>query len=439
MPAALNSTEAILNNPLYLAYMLGYTKVNTPTHAQWIDQSIHSEDDCAIFGHRGSYKTTARCVIGIIGFQLFHPDKNVLILRKTAGEARMTMLEIMNHWERNEGLRALYHELYGKTPESAEWSKVEGFNLSAKTRVTKERNLACGGIDQPITGAHYDRIYADDIVTLKDRTSPHERERTKLFMQEISGNILNPDGAMIYSGTPWHKSDYWSDLEKDIPIDKYPVMLDFIPDFTEEHKKKLQRKMTSSMYAANYELKHISDAGAIFGDPNYGDLPVKVPVTAWIDPAFGGNDYTAMVIGAIYDNRIYIVYGAVWSGQVNETTIRVIQTCQEWSPKIVYIENNGAQDAYRALINKMDPDINLSGIKNTKNKYVRIDENLVANFHKVFFSNSVEADCMAQIMDYQVPADYSKKAEYPVDAVDALAGLIKQLAPTQQAGYEEMF
>ena len=110
------AAHQILDDPLYLAYILGYDRVKTEIHAQWINDVMRSTVSTAVMAHRGSYKTTCRCLIGVVGRMLFDPNKTILLLRKTKTEAQKTMEEVKIHWEQNEPLIAIYRHIYDKIP-----------------------------------------------------------------------------------------------------------------------------------------------------------------------------------------------------------------------------------------------------------------------------------------------------------------------------------
>ena len=100
-------------------------------------------------------------------------------------------------------------------------------------------------------------VVTDDIVNLKDRISRAERERTKIQYMELQ-NIKNRSGRFINTGTPWHKEDAISIMPNVKRFDCYQTGL-----ITKEQLQAIRSSMTDSLFAANYELKHIADADAM--------------------------------------------------------------------------------------------------------------------------------------------------------------------------------
>lgn len=72
-------------------------------------------------------------------------------------------------------------------------------------------------------------------------------------------NIVNRNGRFINAGTPWHKDDAISIMPSVEKYDCYTTGL-----INREKLDSLRSSMSDSLFAANYELKHIADADAMF-------------------------------------------------------------------------------------------------------------------------------------------------------------------------------
>lgn len=114
------------------------------------------------------------------------------------------------------------------------------------------------GIGTSITGKHSDFVFTDDIVNLRDRMSGAERERTKAAYRELQ-NIKKRSGRIVNTGTPWHKADCFSIMPEPDVYDCYKTGL-----ITPEELEKLRKSMTASLFAANYEMRHIASEDALF-------------------------------------------------------------------------------------------------------------------------------------------------------------------------------
>ena len=103
----------------------------------------------------------------------------------------------------------------------------------------------------------------EDIVNLKDRISKAERERTKTQYMELH-NIKNRSGRFINTGTLWHKEDAISIMPNVRKYDGYSTGL-----IARDKLEELRQSMSDSLFAANYELKHIADKDAMFQNPQF--------------------------------------------------------------------------------------------------------------------------------------------------------------------------
>ncbi len=153
----------------------------------------------------------------------------------------------------------------------------------------------------------------NDIVNLKDRISKAERERTKTQYMELQNN-KNRGGRFINTGTPWHKEDAISIMPNVGKYDCYSTGL-IMRDKLEE----LRQSMSDSLFAANYELKHIADKDAMFQNPQFTkEIQLIHGGLAHIDAAYDGEDGTAYtIIKKMPDGRI-IGFGKRWDKHVDD-------------------------------------------------------------------------------------------------------------------------
>ena len=76
--------------------------------------------------------------------------------------------------------------------------------------------------------------------------------------------------------------------------------------------------MTASLFAANYELRHIASDDIIFTDPVTGADPALAEQgICHVDAAYGGEDYTALTICHKKEGKYY-VFGKMWRKHVDD-------------------------------------------------------------------------------------------------------------------------
>ena len=304
----------LLNEPVKIGYAVGFDKL-TAMHNRWIIDMIRGTQDKTLQAHRGSYKTT--CVsIALACIFVLLPNKKTLFLRKTDADVKEVIRQVRNILL-SQPMQEAARLIHGKdmvliTQTASELSS----NLPGDSKGTSQ--IVAMGINGSITGKHFDRIFTDDIVNVQDRTSKAERDRTKIVYQELQ-NIRNRGGRIFNTGTPWHKEDAFSLMPNPEKYDCYSTGL-----MTEAEIAEIRGKMTASLFAANYELRHIASEDVIFDSPQTGADPALVEQgECHIDAAYGGEDYTAFTICRKKDGKYY-VYGRCWRKHVDDVQDEII-------------------------------------------------------------------------------------------------------------------
>jgi hypothetical protein len=87
---------------------------------------------------------------------------------------------------------------------------------------------------------------------------------------------------------------------------------------------------------------------------------------------------------------------------------------------VLFVESNAAQKAVAAEFRRRG--ISVKEINSTVNKFVRIQNNVKLNWHRLRFSRHVDQDYLQQVLLYSELARHD-------DAPDSLSGLIAALGP----------
>ncbi len=243
--------------------------------------------------HRNSYKTTCGLVAMTLLY-LLYPEIRILVARKTDTQAAKVAIALQKIFTKNATIRIFMLSRWGfDSAETDEWS-TEKTNFAFKKSVTIEPSLTIAGIAGSITGAHFDYIWCDDIVTRKDRESGAERDATKNFVHELD-NLIEPTGSQMITGTPWHEDDAFSILPEAI---KFPIFSIVIPGIDAEWVEKKKARTPVSLWCANYELTHVF-ADDVIGAINFIPAFTAQYRVAFIDPSFSnrkGSDRCSVAI-----------------------------------------------------------------------------------------------------------------------------------------------
>lgn len=398
----------LLNEPVKIGYAVGFDKL-TALHNRWIIEMIRGTQDKTLQAHRGSYKTT--CVsIALACIFVLLPNKKTLFLRKTDADVKEVIRQVRNILL-SPPMQEAARLIHGKdmvliTQTASELSS----NLPGDSKGTSQ--LVAMGINGSITGKHFDRIFTDDIVNVQDRTSKAERDRTKIVYQELQ-NIRNRGGRIFNTGTPWHKEDCFSLMPNIERHDCYSTGL-----ISKEQLQIIREAMTASLFAANYELRHIASDDVIFTSPQTGADPALAEQgICHIDASYGGEDGTAFTICRKSGGKYYI-YGRLWHKHVDDCLPEIIRLRKAFNAGIIYSERN-ADKGYLAKALR-DKGERADTYHEKTNKFVKITSYLKSEWKNVVFVAGTDAEFINQICDYTENAEHD-------DAPDSAASIVRKL------------
>lgn len=398
----------LLNEPVKIGYAVGFDKL-TAMHNRWIIEMIRGTQDKTLQAHRGSYKTT--CVsIALACIFVLLPNKKTLFLRKTDEDVKEVIRQVRNILL-SQPMQEAARLIHGKdmvliTKTASELSS----NLPGDSKGTSQ--IVAMGINGSITGKHFDRIFTDDIVNVQDRTSKAERDRTKIVYQELQ-NIRNRGGRIFNTGTPWHKEDCFSLMPNIERHDCYSTGL-----ISKEQLQIIREAMTASLFAANYELRHIASDDVIFTSPQTGADPALAEQgICHIDASYGGEDGTAFTICKKSGGKYYI-YGRLWQKHVDDCLPEIIRLRKAFNAGIIYCERN-ADKGYLAKALR-DKGERADTYHEKTNKFVKITSYLKSEWKNVVFVAGTDAEYINQICDYTENAEHD-------DAPDSAASVVRKL------------
>ena len=398
----------LLNEPVKVGYAVGFDKL-TALHNRWITEMIRGTQDKTLQAHRGSYKTTCVSVALACIFVLL-PNKKTLFLRKTDADVKEVIRQVRNILlspPMQEAARLIHGKDMVLTTQTA--SELSS-NLPGDSKGTSQ--IVAMGINGSITGKHFDRIFTDDIVNVQDRTSKAERDRTKIVYQELQ-NIRNRGGRIFNTGTPWHKEDCFSLMPNIERHDCYSTGL-----ISKEQLQIIREAMTASLFAANYELRHIASDDVIFTSPQTGADPALAEQgICHIDASYGGEDGTAFTICKKSGGKYYI-YGRLWQKHVDDCLPEIIRLRKAFNAGLIYCERN-SDKGYLAKTLR-DKGERADTYHEKTNKFVKITSYLKSEWKNVVFVAGTDAEYINQICDYTENAEHD-------DAPDSAASIVRKL------------
>lgn len=417
--------RSIRDNPVKYAHLVGFDLL-TDIHNDWMRTMLLEKNDYTLLGHRGSYKTTCLSFVFALLIVL-RPSKTIFFIRKTDDD----VIEIINQVKKileSDLFLYIVQEIYGVqlTLTTSSAYKIDT-NLHQST--TGQVQLLGMGLSGSLTGKHADYVFTDDIVNVKDRTSRAEREQTKRQYQELQ-NIKNRGGRIFNTGTPWHKDDCISTLMPNIhKFDCYSTGL-----ISDVQLQKLRESMSASLFAANYELKHIADKDSMFKQAQYlpadeESIELIYDGTGHVDAAYGGSDRTSYTVMHELDDGRIVAFGKLWEAHV-DSCIPEIKTYHEaYRAGSILCETNGDK-GYLAEELETDYGFYVVDYSEKMNKFLKIATYLKKNWHRIWWLPDTDKDYINMILDYTEFAEHD-------DAPDSAASLVRYLIEKPQANTEE--
>ena len=406
------------NEPVKIGQWCGFDKL-TDLHNEWLKSFIFNKKDETLQGHRSSYKTSTLSVAIALHIILF-PDRNIIFLRKTDDDVVEIVSQVKKLLE-GPVLQHLTQKIYGIDLRMLKSNQSEiSTNLSTYARGAVQ--LLGLGIKGSLTGKHASWIITDDICNIKDRTSPAERKYTKQIYMELQ-NIKNRDGRITNTGTPWHKDDVFSIMPNISRFDCYSTGL-----MTKEQIEDVRSKMSPSLFAANYELKHIASEDAMFTTPPQfmsSDLSMEECDAllrdgySHLDAAFGGADGSAFTSGNRKGNKLYVL-GKLRKAHIDDCMDEFILLSKHFMCEPISCELNADKGYVGAQIRTK------GGTSRTyhesTNKYIKISTYLKKWWDNIIFHPDTDPEYITEIQNYTIDAAHD-------DCPDSLASLARVFDP----------
>ena len=421
-PDAETAYTFLTERPAQYGQMLGYKDLRDDLHGEWIRKMVLGHEDMTLQAHRGSYKTTCDCIALAI-VMILRGEKNIIFMRKTdkdIEEVISNVQRIITHPVTQE----LYRALTGRELALLKATTTE-VTTSSYTAPKGSAQLLGVGTKGSLTGKHADWILTDDIVNLEDRRSRAERERTKAIYQELH-NILNRGGKMTNTGTPWHKEDAFMLMPPPMRFDCYETKL-----IDPVRLEKLRKSMSPSLFAANYELRHIALENVLFETaPEFTDNPELLrDGVAHIDAAYGGEDYTAFTCGKRDVDKLYL-FGRIWHTHVDKVLDEIIGECSRLACAPIRVESNADKGFLATEIRKKG--YKAIDYAEKENKHIKISTYLRKWWDNIVWLEGTDREYLNQILDYTEDAEHD-------DAPDSAACVCRYWDKRNKSNYQSVF
>jgi hypothetical protein len=185
--------------------------------------------------------------------------------------------------------------------------------------------------------------------------------------------------------------------------------------------------MTTSLFAANYELLHIAAGDVMFDNPEFVKYdpdddqdPARVIFNGicQIDAAYGGTDGTAMTI-VRRNGDDYIAFGKRWNKLVDACLDEILGYVDRYLAGTIHVEENADKGYLKKEIRNTG--YPTKGYHESTNKFVKVSTYLKKNWKNTFFLPETDPEYLNEILDYNEHAEHD-------DSPDSLSSGIRILA-----------
>ena len=370
---------------------------------------ILGEGDWTLLAHRGSYKTTCLS-LAIAALMVIRPAQTLLFLRKTDRDVEEVIRQVRQILTGGP-MQALSARLWGGEPVRLTRATASELHTDARFGPKGAVQLRGQGIGGSLTGKHADLIFTDDIVNLEDRLSEAERVHTRQVWQELQ-NIRTPGGRILNTGTPWHPEDAISLMPAPERWDCRRTGL-----LTDAQLDGLRQRMEPSLFAANYELRHIPARGTLFTEPpRFTDDAERIrDGIAHLDASYGGSDGTALTLGRRTAEG-WVLYGRLWRAHADTALEEIAAECARLRCGPLYLEVNGDRGYLAREIRARG--LPVHPYTERMNKHIKIATYLRAAWPDALILRGTDPEWLNQILGYGPGAAHD-------DAPDSAASLIR--------------
>ena len=174
---------------------------------------------------------------------------------------------------------------------------------------------------------------------------------------------------------------------------------------SDEKIAQLRQSMTPSLFAANYELRHIAEAGALFTKaPEFFDKDeLLYDGMSQIDASYGGDDSTAFTCAHRDGDTLYM-YGKLWHAHVDTVMDAIIQDATRFRTFPIYCERNADKGYLKKELSRRGA--YAKGYDEKENKYVKIATYLRKWWGNIVWHADTDPAYLEQILDYTIEAQH---------------------------------
>jgi predicted phage terminase large subunit-like protein len=321
-------------------------------------------------------------------------------------------------------------------------ANLQGWN----TNHSKQVGYFGAGVGGTIIGFGATKLaITDDLYRgVEDAISDNSNDKILQWKEATHDSRLERNCRKIDIGTRWSINDV---IGRNYEAGRYDLSV-IIPALDSEDKSFCEDVMTTEQYhdirsrinpdiwIAEYQQEPVDMKGRLFSGLNklskeeFNSIKDKIEgYVGYIDVSDQGTDFTALAIGGIIDNKVYIVDYVFTQSNTDITLPMCAEKLTEWGVKYCRVESNSMGAMFSRQLQKLTS-TRILQVNNTRNKITRIIMEsgfIIQSLHFVILENKEYHQFITNV------EGFSKEGKNKNDdAPDCLAGLsmfLKSLFP----------
>ncbi len=331
-------------------------------------------------------------------------------------------------------------------------SETKANLLGWNTNQSKQVGYFGAGVGGTIIGFGATKLaITDDLYRgVEDALSDTTNEKILLWKEATHDSRLERNCSKIDIGTRWSKNDV---IGINVGQDRYDLSIEvsaldendesFCDEvMSTEQYHDIRKRINPDIWLAEYMQEPVDMKGRLFNNlkkisiKEFKEIESKIEgYVGYIDVADQGKDFTALAIGGVLDQEIFIVDYLFTRDNTDVSMPLCANLLNKWKVKYCRVESNSMGAMFSRQLNK-NTNAQILQVHNTKNKITRIIMESAFVFSNFNFVDNNTQDFYQFIQNVE---GFSKEGKNKNDdAPDCLAGLsmlIKGLFPHNFKNY----
>jgi predicted phage terminase large subunit-like protein len=325
-----------------------------------------------------------------------------------------------------------FQEVFPNVKLSSDKASVDGWN----TNQSKQVGYFGQGVGGTIIGFGASKLaITDDLFrSMEDALSETIREKTHSWKHATHDSRIEKGCKQIDIGTRWVRDDIIGYQSEKGYYDKEIIVSALTEDNksfceavqTTEKFLEMKQRLPLEIWEAEYQQKPIDIEGRLFENlQTFTDVQLikdnSEGCLAYIDVADEGGDYLCMVVGHLYQSKVYITDVVFTKGNTDVTIPLCVALIKSNNIPYTVVETNGMGALFVKMLRKEVSGHTINGITNSTNKTTRIFMNSAFVINNMLFVSEPKGQYQQFI---EALARYSHEGKNKNDdAPDSITGL----------------